>query len=1036
METVTKSGWGGDRAGTVSVPGPIVCFANDWNGDPTSKHHVMRCLARETDVLWVESAGMRVPNLASAGDLGRIVRRLRSAGAPPRLEAGVRVVSPLSLPLPGNPVATALNARLYRRAVRRANRGRESAGAPLLWVYTPTVAPYLGAFTRRGLVYHCVDRWWAFEEYDPRVMRACHERLCREADVVIASAQELLDDCRAFTDRAYLVRHGVEWEHFAAAALEQHDVPPDLADAEGHPVIGFFGLIHDWIDQDLLGHVADAFPESELVMIGKTRVDVSGLSARPNVRFLGQKPYAALPAYAARFDVALVPFVLNELTRAVNPIKLREYLSAGLPVVSTALPEIIALPDDPFIRVASTSDEFVQEAWAVAAGAADAGGTASGGAASPLGIVGRTLRRDRATRQGARGLRRLTPKQAAAAVAHRTRRRIGEVVETFGGLGRMEGRAQAWARRWSAAWGEKGMGAWLRRPGAGRLWVDVEDAPAWCRSSDSQEDRTIADAAVVGHFDLIGSGRVELGVVPDWRRDLYSGVEWPLRRSAGYGIVRGDGSDVRTVWELSRFYHALPLARAAWGTTGQAPYVATFDRHVRSFAKQNPPGYGPHWASPMDVALRCCNWAAAAVLLADHDAVDPSLWPFLLAELYVAGQWLERHLEWHPVYRGNHFVADAVGLVYVGALFRDDRFGERWLRTGARILSAEIFRQVHDDGGSFEAALGYHRLALELFACGGEVVRRTAPSLLADGYMERLDGMLRFLAAYLPASGEAPMVGDADDGRVHLFRAAAARHPRRHALGLPPWLELPDVGGSEAFPDAGFFVLRRGTDHAVIRCGPVGLAGAGSHDHDDQLSLELVLGGRRVLADSGTYCYTRDLDARHAFRSTAAHNVVQIDGEESNPIDRARPWRILGDWTRSRLLRWGGEASADFTGAHHGYAHRASGVVFVRSVQGLRPGVWRIEDRLDGGGRETIASRLHLAPGLAAEPVGDDAFVVALDGGRLRIRWTVPPPLRLSVEAVQGSDAYGSLDDRTAIVAHGTIDLPVNLEVTLEMEHE
>ena len=362
METVTEADPGDESTGADpgAVPGPIVCFANDWNGDPTSKHHVMRFLARRTDVLWVESAGMRVPNLTSVGDLRRILARLRSASGRPRADAGVRVVSPLSLPLPGSRVAAAVNARLYQRAVRRANRGREDGGRPLLWVYTPTVAPYLDRFPRRGLVYHCVDRWWAFEEYDAKVMRRCHERLCRDADVVIASSQELLDDCRAFTDRAYLVRHGVEWEHFAAAALEPQAVPADLSGIGDRPVIGFFGLIHDWIDQELLGRVADAFPQTELVMIGKTRVDVSLLSARPNVRFLGQKPYAELPAYAARFDVALVPFVLNDLTRAVNPIKLREYLSAGLPVVSTALPEIVALPDDPFMRVASTPEAFVE----------------------------------------------------------------------------------------------------------------------------------------------------------------------------------------------------------------------------------------------------------------------------------------------------------------------------------------------------------------------------------------------------------------------------------------------------------------------------------------------------------------------------------------------------------------------------------------------------------------------------------------------------------------------------------------------------
>ena len=271
---------------------PIVCFANDWRGDPTSKHHVMRYMARSHPVTWVESSGMRVPRLTSAGDLRRILGKLRSASAPAALDSGVRVVSPLAIPIPSSRVARSLNRRLYRKAVARVQPNDE---LPLLWVYVPTVAPYLDAWPRRGLVYHCVDRWWAFQEYDADVMRECHEKLCRDADVVIASSLELLDDCRAFTDRAYLVRHGVEWEHFSAAALQPPSVPPDLADVGDRPVVGFFGLIHDWIDQELLGRVADRFPDAVLVLIGKKRVDTSALARRPNVRFLGQKPYPDLP---------------------------------------------------------------------------------------------------------------------------------------------------------------------------------------------------------------------------------------------------------------------------------------------------------------------------------------------------------------------------------------------------------------------------------------------------------------------------------------------------------------------------------------------------------------------------------------------------------------------------------------------------------------------------------------------------------------------------------------------------------------------
>lgn len=341
---------------------PIVCFANDLNGDPTSKHHIMRTYAEHTDVLWVEASGMRRPELTNPLDLQRIVQRLRRSAAGVQRQAGnerLRALAPLSIPLPGNPIATSINGVLYRRATKRSLASLGAATPPLLWVYTPTVAPYLTGMPRRGLVYHCVDRWWAFKDYDSAIMRRCHEQLCRQSDVVFASANALLEDCKEFTDDAYLIPHGVEWDHFAKAAFEPLPRPADVADVTG-PVIGFFGLIHEWVDQPLLVQLARAFPEATLVLIGRCQVDVSLLAAEPNIRLVGQKKYAELPAYTAMFDVGLIPFVFNDLTAAVNPIKLREYLSGGIPVVASALPEIKLLEGNPMLRTATRAEDFIE----------------------------------------------------------------------------------------------------------------------------------------------------------------------------------------------------------------------------------------------------------------------------------------------------------------------------------------------------------------------------------------------------------------------------------------------------------------------------------------------------------------------------------------------------------------------------------------------------------------------------------------------------------------------------------------------------
>ena len=129
------------------------------------------------------------------------------------------------------------------------------------------------------------------------------------------------------------MRHGVDFEHFRKA-LDAETNSRTIAHLP-RPIIGFFGLIADWVDVDLMAHVAEHFSTGSFVVLGKATTDVSALSEMPNVHLLGRKPYADLPAYCKGFDVAMNPFRINDLTLNANPLKVREYLAAGLPVVST-----------------------------------------------------------------------------------------------------------------------------------------------------------------------------------------------------------------------------------------------------------------------------------------------------------------------------------------------------------------------------------------------------------------------------------------------------------------------------------------------------------------------------------------------------------------------------------------------------------------------------------------------------------------------------------------------------------------------------
>lgn len=356
------------RVSSKNVPSPrtpsphvlkgrdIVTFSNDWTGDPLSKNHLMRLLARENRVLWVNSIGNRSP-AASAADASRAFRKLAAATAPVReVEPNLFVLNPLIIPMYGRPAVTTLNRHLLAAQVRWSMRKLGFRNI-INWTFLPTAGMVAGHLGEDLVIYQCVDEYAAFSDAPTAAVAEMEQTLLKRADLVLVSAERLYRSKIRSNPRTQLVRHGVDFNHFRQALDPQTKVPTDIASLP-RPVIGFFGLIADWVDVDLMADVARRFPEASLVVIGKTTTDVSALRALPNVRLLGRKPYAALPGYCKGFDVALMPFRINELTLNSNPLKVREYLAAGLPVISTPIPEVEVLG---LCRIASGGDNFERE---------------------------------------------------------------------------------------------------------------------------------------------------------------------------------------------------------------------------------------------------------------------------------------------------------------------------------------------------------------------------------------------------------------------------------------------------------------------------------------------------------------------------------------------------------------------------------------------------------------------------------------------------------------------------------------------------
>ena len=334
----------------------VVCFAKDWDGHPTSNTHLMRLLARRNRVLWLESVAMRAPHVGSGRDLRRMARRLAAAArGVRRVEADLWVASPLVLPLPHSPWASALNRRLLRWTVGRLCR-RLGMERFQVWTFLPTAGDHARTLGGRPLVYYCVDDWAHSPDYDGARLAEVEARLCQAADVVFATSQALAAEKRRWNRRTHHAPHGVDHAHFARALDPGLPLAAEVARLR-RPVLAVVGLL-DWrIDTGLLAALADRRPDWSLALVGPALADLGALAARHNVHLLGRVPYARLPTVLKGCDVGLIPFVVDEYTRHIDPVKLREYLSAGLPVVATALPEVAAI--DATCRIVRGVDDLI-----------------------------------------------------------------------------------------------------------------------------------------------------------------------------------------------------------------------------------------------------------------------------------------------------------------------------------------------------------------------------------------------------------------------------------------------------------------------------------------------------------------------------------------------------------------------------------------------------------------------------------------------------------------------------------------------------
>ena len=348
-----------DKTVRTQWPTSVVCFGGeDWwyHNRGHCDMQMMRQFARHGRVLYVNSIVMRKPNVTEGTMFWRrLVRKTRSiARGLVRVNDSFSVYSPVTAPVHHLPGARSVNERVLREQVRLVMR-RNGLRRPMIWVNCPAACDTALALPRTALVYQRTDRYEEHPGVDGEQI-ACYDRtLRRRADVTFYSNRELYEQEADRCRKALYVPHGVDYEHFAHAALNPW-VPPDMLGLR-RPIVGFLGAIdcHKF-NMPLIAAVAEMMDDVTFVFVGAPSVDCAALERHSNVVMLGQRDYHDIPQYGKCFDVCVMPFNRNQWVEAMNPIKLKEYLALGKPIVTTPFGELAGYAE--LMRIADDAPGF------------------------------------------------------------------------------------------------------------------------------------------------------------------------------------------------------------------------------------------------------------------------------------------------------------------------------------------------------------------------------------------------------------------------------------------------------------------------------------------------------------------------------------------------------------------------------------------------------------------------------------------------------------------------------------------------------
>ncbi|USD67791.1 glycosyltransferase [Vibrio sp. SCSIO 43136] len=334
----------------------LIVFGEDWGALPTSTQHLVKQLATRRKVLWVNSIGLRQPKF-NRHDISRAMTKLlgkSKAAQMPLAKADMpsqmKVVTLRTIPAPRSKGARALAVKLMKAQLLPMIE-KMNLIDPILWTSLPTAADLCGQLGESAIIYYCGDDFSALAGVDHQTVHQHEQALASKADLILTASDKLAQ--KFPSHKSHIIPHGVDLELFTTPSPRAQDLPNN-----GRPIAGFYGSLSQWLDYDLIQHLALRLPNWDFVFIGPNELSQCQLPKLANVYYLGPKPHHQLPQYSQHWDVSLLPFIPNQQIQACNPLKLLEYLAVERPVVATPFPALAAY--DHWVAQTSNVEDFCQ----------------------------------------------------------------------------------------------------------------------------------------------------------------------------------------------------------------------------------------------------------------------------------------------------------------------------------------------------------------------------------------------------------------------------------------------------------------------------------------------------------------------------------------------------------------------------------------------------------------------------------------------------------------------------------------------------